>query len=42
MIDSKHFEAQINFDSIEEMEETDDEKICLTYMGPSETPGSGL
>lgn len=37
LIDSKQYEAEINFESIEEMEETDEEyRLSLTFLAPSE------
>ena len=40
IIDSKQFEAEINFESIDEMEETDDERLSITYIVPTENQGS--
>ena len=37
VIDSRQFEAQINFESIEEIEESEDKKLCITYLTPTET-----
>lgn len=37
IIDSKQYEAEINFESIEEMEETDEEhRLSLTFIAPGE------
>jgi hypothetical protein len=37
VIDSKQYEAEINFESIEEMEETDEEyRLSLTFLAPGE------
>jgi hypothetical protein len=37
IIDSKQYEAEINFESIEEMEETDEEyRLSLTFQAPGE------
>ena len=37
IIDSKQYEAEINFESIEEMEETDEEyRLSLTFFAPGE------
>lgn len=37
IIDSKQYEAEINFESIEEMEDTDEEhRLSLTFIAPGE------
>jgi hypothetical protein len=37
IIDSKQYEAEINFESIDEMEETDEEhRLSITFIAPGE------
>ena len=42
VIDSRQFEAQINFESIEDIEEVDDYTISITFLAPSDEKGSGM
>ena len=41
VIDSKQFEAEINFEYIEEIEELEDDRLGITYLAPSEHAGKG-
>lgn len=37
VIESRQYKAEINFESLEEVEETEDERLSISYIAPHDT-----